>query len=166
MPAATNSALHPRGRRVLAALAFLSVLAGSPPQAATAGEPPAAPGAPVDSLVVVVSAEASVTSVPAGHLADIYLGRVRTFPDGSRAVPGDLASGSPVRRAFYESYLDRSLAEVKAYWSKLVFTGRGRPPREVPDGEAMVEFVAENPGAIGYVDHRLVDDRVRVVQVN
>lgn len=162
---ATSAPLRRGLCRTLAALALASVLAGGPP-AATAGKIPAAPSARADSLVVVVSEQAPVTSVPAGHLADLYLGRVRTFPDGSRAVPVDLASGSPARRVFYDSFLDRSLSEVKAHWSKLVFTGRGRPPMEVPDGETMVEYVAGNPGAIGYVDHRLVDDRVRVVRVN
>lgn len=166
MSAATILPLRLRVRRALAALACMFVLAGGAPPPATSGEATAVPFARADSLVVVVSDDAPVKSVPASHLVDIYLGRIQTFPDGSRAVPVDQASSSPARRVFYESFLERSLPEVKAHWSKLVFTGRGRPPREVPDGEAMVEFVAENPAAIGYADHRLVDDRVRVLKVN
>lgn len=118
-----------------------------------------------DTVVVVVSADSPVEEIPRLHLADIYLGRTSRFPDGDPAVPIDLAPGSEAREAFYETYLGRSPAEIKAHWSKVVFTGRGRPPRDVPDAAAMKEAVAGNPRAVGYLPRRAVDGTVRVVEV-
>ena len=55
--------------------------------------------------------------------------------------------------------------EAPVDWSKIIFTGRGRPPRQVSGDAAVVELLADNPGAIGYVEGRLVDERVRVLRI-
>lgn len=129
------------------------------------GADAAPPDLRADTVVVVVSADNPLTEISRLHLADLYLGRTSRFEDGRPAVPVDQEQGSAAREAFYESYLNRSPSEIKAHWSKIIFTGRGRPPRDVPGGEEMRELVAENPRAIGYLDRALVDGSVRVVEV-
>lgn len=118
-----------------------------------------------DTVVVVVSADNPVTEIPRLHLADLYLGRTTRFPNGEPAEPIDQETTSAARADFYQRYLGRSLAEIKAHWSRLIFTGRGRPPRDVPSGEDVRRLVAENPGAIGYIERRLVDGSVRIIRV-
>jgi hypothetical protein len=54
---------------------------------------------------------------------------------------------------------------MKAHWSKIIFTGRGRPPAEAADDAAVRDIVAGDPRAIGYIDASLVDSRLRVVRV-
>ena len=116
-----------------------------------------------DDVVAVVSARSSITSLNAAQVADIFLGKTSRFPDGSRAVPIDLPEESPVRERFYAEYTGKSPAQVKAYWSKILFTGRGQPPKQVANGAEAKRLVAENPNAIGYIDSRLVDASVRVL---
>lgn len=118
-----------------------------------------------DTVVVVVSASSEVSEVSRLHLADLYLGRTARFENGDPAEPIDLAPGTATRGSFYGQYLGRTPAEIKAHWSKIIFTGRGRPPPDVPTDAAMVRLVAGNPHAIGYVEHHLVDSSVRVVRV-
>lgn len=138
--------------------------------AATMGLPaPAVPApalpAAADTVVVVVSAESPVVELPRQHLADIYLGRTSRFPDGERAAPIDLEPGAAERAEFYERFLGRNQAEIKTHWSKLIFTGRGRPPPDVENGQAVKARIADDPSAIGYIDAELVDESVRVVRV-
>jgi hypothetical protein len=52
---------------------------------------------------------------------------------------------------------------LKAYWSKMVFTGRGQPPCEAPDSAAVRRKVAENPELIGYIERSALDASVRPV---
>jgi hypothetical protein len=118
-----------------------------------------------DSVVVVVSAASTVTEISRLQLFDLYMGRSTRFPNGSPAVPIDLRSGSPGRTVFSDIYLGRSEAQMKAHWSKIVFTGRGRPPAEVASGEELRDLLARDPKAIGYLDRRLVDARLRIVSV-
>jgi ABC-type phosphate transport system substrate-binding protein len=114
-------------------------------------------------VVPVVSAKSPVTALTAAQVADIFLGKTSRFPDGPEAVPVDQPEESSLRDRFYAQFTGKSPAQVKAHWSKIIFTGRGQPPRQVANGQEAKRFVAGNPNAIGYIDNTLVDDTVRVV---
>jgi hypothetical protein len=114
-------------------------------------------------VVAVVSAKSAVRALTADQLADIFLGRVSRFPNGLLAVPIDLRDGSPERDRFYAKITGKTPAQVKAYWSKIIFTGRGQPPKSVPTDLDVKKFIADNVGAIGYIDAALLDDSVRAL---
>lgn len=57
----------------------------------------------------------------------IFTGRAKSFPDGKAAEPLNLVESVPVRADFDQKGLGRSSSQMKAYWSKLVFTGKGPP---------------------------------------
>ena len=114
-------------------------------------------------VVVVVSSKSAITALSKSQVADIFLGKVSSFPDGILAVPIDQADGSVERNEFYARVADRSPAQITAYWSKIVFTGRGEPPREVSNDIEMKNRIAANPSAIGYINAELVDGSVRVL---
>jgi ABC-type phosphate transport system substrate-binding protein len=114
-------------------------------------------------VVAVVSAKSTVTTLTRVQVTDIFLGKVSRFPNGDQAIPIDQAEGSSVRDEFYAKFFGRSAAQIKAFWSKIIFTGRGQPPRVVANSIEMKKRIAENPAAIGYIDARLLDDTVRVV---
>ena len=137
--------------RFLAGFAVLLLLA-SLPAAALAEE-----------VVAVVSAKSAVTALSANQVADIFLGRSTRFPDGTHAVPIDQNEDSPVRDRFYAQFTGKSAAQVKAHWSKIIFTGRGQPPRQASSGAELKKMIADNPQAIGYIDPKLVDSSVRVL---
>jgi ABC-type phosphate transport system substrate-binding protein len=59
--------------------------------------------------------------------------------------------------------IGRDNAQIKAIWSKILFTGRGLPPKQLPDSEAIKKAVAANPNAVGYIEKSLVDASVKVV---
>jgi ABC-type phosphate transport system substrate-binding protein len=114
-------------------------------------------------VVVVVSAKSSVAPLSKNQIVDIFLGKTSHFPDGSQAIPIDQAEGAAARDEFYTGLASKSAAQLKAYWSKIIFTGRGQPPREVANGTEVKKFIATNPAAIGYIERNLVDDSVKVV---
>jgi hypothetical protein len=116
-------------------------------------------------VVAVVSSRSAVTTLSKSQITDIFLGKTVRFPDGSPAVPIDQTEGEPVRDEFYSNFTGKSVAQVKAYWSKIIFTGRGQPPRAVANSLAMKELIIGNTAAIGYIDAKLLDDTVRMVKV-
>lgn len=113
--------------------------------------------------VVIVAAASPVTVLSADQTGDLFLGRATAFPSGAAATPIDQAEGSAVREDFYTKIANKSGAQVKAYWAKLMFTGKGQPPREAGDSAGVKSAVAANPSAVGYVDKSVVDGSVRVV---
>jgi ABC-type phosphate transport system substrate-binding protein len=114
-------------------------------------------------VVAVVSARSPVTTLTRNQVADIFLGKTARYPDGSPAVPIDQAEGAAARDEFYLGVAGKSAAQLNAHWSKIIFTGRGQPPREVANAAAVKKVLLENPAAIGYIDRSLVDAGLRVV---
>lgn len=94
---------------------------------------------------------------------DIFFGRRTHFPDGSIAVPIDQSEGLAARIEFYSKFADMSPAQVKAFWAKVIFTGRGQPPKTVATSVEAKKALAASPNAITYIDQSMVDDSLRVV---
>ncbi|NNG23577.1 phosphate ABC transporter substrate-binding protein [Telluria aromaticivorans] len=116
-------------------------------------------------LVVIVSARSPATSLSSDQVAAIFLGQAGRLPDGADVVALDQRIGSSERDQFYRQVAGKTPALLKAHWSKMVFTGRGQPPREALDGSTVRRMVAENPSMIGYVDRSALDGSVRPVLV-
>jgi len=116
-------------------------------------------------VVAVVSAKSSITSLTKDQIKDIFLGKRTEFPDGSLAIPIDEVAGSAVRDEFYARFADMSPAQVRAHWSRIIFTGRGEPPKTAATGGEAKKLLLENHNIITYMDVRLVDSSVRVLHV-
>lgn len=114
-------------------------------------------------LVVIVNANNPITALTREQVVDIYMGRRTHFPDGHAALPIDLNPDSPLRVAFYQTLVGRTVAQVNAYWARLLFTGRATPPRVLSTPEAVRDVVRANPNAIAYLDSQMVDDQVKIV---
>ena len=116
-------------------------------------------------LLVAASAHAQVAVVmnPSAapltqeQVSNIFLGRSPDFK------PVDLPESAPVRATFYKKATDRDVAQVKAVWSRLVFSGKAQPPKEVADAAAVKAAVKADPKAIGYIEKSAVDASVKVV---
>jgi len=120
-------------------------------------------GASIADVVAVVSVKSPLTALSKSQVVDIFLGKENHFPSGTRAVPVDQAEGLAIRDEFYDKVAGKTAAQIKAYWSKIIFTGRGQPPPTVSGDIEMKKRLTENAAAIGYIDRGMVDDSVRVV---
>ena len=115
------------------------------------------------AVVAVVAAKSPVITLSKSQIIDIFLGKRTRFPDGSVAVPIDQVAGVAARNEFYARCADMSPAQIKAFWSKVIFTGRGQPPKAVASSAEAKRLVAANLDAVAYIDQTLVDGSVRVV---
>lgn len=116
-----------------------------------------------ESLVVIVNPASGVERLSREEAVNIFMGRFRKLPSGILAFPIDIGSQSQERREFYQLLVRKDLAEIDAYWARLVFSGQTSPPLQAPDGPTAVQLVASNRSAIAYVSRALVDHRVKVV---
>jgi ABC-type phosphate transport system substrate-binding protein len=96
-------------------------------------------------------------------ISRLFLNKMKAFPNGTKAVPLALAEGQAATDEFNGKVLNKSAPQLTAFWSKLVFTGKGQPPKALGSDAEVVSAVAADPGAIGYVDAGSVDESVRVV---
>ena len=114
-------------------------------------------------VAVVVNPKSAAASMTADQVASIFLGKSSTLPSGATAAAADQAEGSAVREQFYSKVAGKQAAQVKAAWSRLVFSGKATPPKELGSSAEVKKFVAANPDAIGYIEKSAVDGSVKVV---
>ncbi|MEW6563290.1 MAG: hypothetical protein AB1400_08695 [Pseudomonadota bacterium] len=115
--------------------------------------------------VVIVNAHSRVDELTREQVVNIFMGRYRKLPDGTIAAPLDSSTDSPERRDFYQKLLNKSLAEINAYWARLTFSGRTQPPEVLDTPQAVAAEVGRSAHAVGYIDRRYLTHQVKVVYV-
>lgn len=114
-------------------------------------------------VAVIVHPSSGVSSLTEDDVSRLFLGKGKTFPDGSQAVPINQDEGSPARDKFNDSVCKKNSSQYKAYWSQLVFTGKGTPPKDAGKDADVKALISANPNMIGYIDASAVDASVKVV---
>jgi len=113
-------------------------------------------------VVVVVGVDSAIGKLDASQVAQLFLGTIHQLPSGGPVTPLDQYDGQ-TRNTFAKTYLNKDAPQVRAYWARMEFTGKGFPPREVSDNEAVKRSVSRDSSAIGYIDGDSVDSSVKVV---
>ena len=112
--------------------------------------------------VVVVSAESDVGSLSQSQVRQVFNGQLRRVA-GVAVKPLDLPNGSATRNAFYQQVTGKSAEQMKSYWARMIFTGRGMPPREVSSERELSLLIGSDPEFIGYLEETRVPAGLRVV---
>ena len=102
--------------------------------------------------VTVIVHPSNSAALDKSSISRIFLGKAKSFPGGGQAVPINLADGSGGSNDFNDKVLNKSASQLKAYWSKLVFTGKGTPPKTVDSDAEMIALISANPNMIGFVE--------------
>jgi len=115
---------------------------------------------------VMVIANPSVKSadVSKGDLKDVFTGAASSFKDGSHVTPVLLKSGA-VHDEFLSMYVGKNDTAFRAGWRSLVFSGQATMPKSLESEAAVVEYVAHNAGAVGYISKATPHEGVKVLAV-
>ena len=114
--------------------------------------------------VAVIVNPANANTLSDSDISRAFLGKLKTYADGQSIKAVNSQTQSPARAEFEKLVLKKSAAQVKAYWSKRLFTGKGKPLKELGSDADVLSFVASTPNAIGYVDAASVDSTVKVLK--
>ncbi|MEJ5999021.1 hypothetical protein [Paucibacter soli] len=114
-------------------------------------------------VAVIVNPKSPTASMTADQVASIFLGKSNTLPSGAAAAAVDQPESAAVREQFYTKVTGKQAAQVKAAWSRLVFSGKATPPKELASSAEVKKFVAGNADAIGYIEKSAVDGSVKSV---
>ena len=112
--------------------------------------------------VAVVGASSPIGPASGPDVVKVFLGKKKDLA-GVSVVPVDQSEGTPARGDFYSTIVKKSEAQLKSYWSRLIFTGKGQAPQVVGGDSDVKGMVSTNPNRIGYIDEGSVDGSVKVV---
>jgi ABC-type phosphate transport system substrate-binding protein len=100
---------------------------------------------------VIVNKGNTTNTINKKELKRIYLKRVINWNDGTKIRPINLPMKSETREKFCKEIHGKTTSAMKAYWQRQIFSGKGVPPPEKKSDAAVIEYVKNNPSAIGYI---------------
>ncbi len=100
---------------------------------------------------LVVHSSNPASEMTRTQVGKIFMRTVREWEDGRQVEPVDQSVTSPVRKAFTEDVLHQSILAIRNHWRKVIFSGEALPPPVRGSESEVLDFVAQNAGAIAYV---------------
>lgn len=113
-------------------------------------------------LAIVIPKGENVRAISKPELALIFWRKKLYWGSGKRIQPVNLGPENSLRRRFSQQVMESLPEDQLEYWNALYFHGTS-PPYVVRSQEAMLRYIAETPGAIGYVNACVLDGRVKAV---
>ena len=116
-----------------------------------------------EKIVVVTNLNNDVQVLDKKEIIDLFMGKYSAFPNGRQATPIDIELNDELKGQFYKSLVGVPLARVNAYWSRLKFSGRVKPPAIEQTIEDVKQRLEDDESALAYVYESYVTDKMKVV---
>ncbi len=113
--------------------------------------------------VIITNKATGVDSLSKGEVKALFLKKKKTFPNGEKVIVGDQNEKSDIRKEFSKEVLGKSTKKLKRYWTKRIFSGKGKPPKVIGNDIAMKKWVSSTPNSLGYIDKKSIDSTIKVV---
>lgn len=108
---------------------------------------------------VIGNKNIAAEKLDAGTAKAVFLGKKVSWDSGGRVVLAVLKAG-PVADEFLGKSVEMNASAFSNHWRRLAMTGGGTAPKFFEKEEELRKFVAETPGAIGFVDSANADASV------
>ena len=115
-------------------------------------------------VLVIANPGVRASEISKNDLRDVFTGAATSLPGGIGVVPILLKAGT-AHEEFLKAYIGKNDATYRAGWRSLVFSGQASMPKSLDSDAAVVEFVAHNTGAIGYIGASSPHEGVKVLTV-
>lgn len=115
-------------------------------------------------LAVVVGKDSPLDKLDEREVADIFLAKITRLADGSRVNPVELRD-SAYKALFYREISGKTLPQINSYWTTLIFTGKGKPPRNIDEEKRLLELLNSDPHAISYIPVGQIRESLKVLYV-
>ena len=115
--------------------------------------------------LVIITAKDNSVDIALDDINRIFLGKTNTYPDGKEAIPLNISPADPHYANFARTVLKKSPSQLRAYWAKRVFTGKGKPPKIISNTEELLELIGEDQRYISYIGSQGAGDDVRWIIV-
>ena len=113
-------------------------------------------------LLIITAPESAPNVLSARKLRRIYQRKVLIGPLGIDWFPVNLPVDHPLRQSVSQRLFKQRPEDMVAYWKQKYFHGI-LPPYVLQSQEAVIRYVSQLPGAIGYILPCKRDDRIKVI---
>ncbi|MBL4866238.1 MAG: hypothetical protein JKY67_07680 [Pseudomonadales bacterium] len=119
-------------------------------------------GTALAEVMVVVHAKSEITAIDKKTLKKLFLGKTKKI-SGVVVTPINLPNDHALKIEFDQKALKKDPSRMTAYWSNMIFTGKGAPLDQVEDEAEMLRVLAKNRTSIGYMSAGAISEKVKVL---
>jgi len=112
---------------------------------------------------VVAIVNKANTSADKKMVGKLYSLEAKAWPNGSRAILYEISVESE-REEFSMSYTGKSADTLETNLAKAVFVGRSKPHKVFSSDASIIDEVAKEKDAVGYVNESSLNNTVRAVR--
>ena len=114
-------------------------------------------------IVVIGHPQLAVDKLDVLQVKRLFLGKSHVLESGRQVELVDHPEGSAIRDKFYTQVTAKNAAQLRAYWAKRVFSGKGIPPAVLAGDADVLQWVAKTEGGLGYVEADNVTGTVKIL---
>jgi ABC-type phosphate transport system substrate-binding protein len=105
-------------------------------------------------IAVIVNKENTVDKLTSGEVKLYWLRKIKKrWPDLNKNIkPADRKTKNADQDAFYSKILGMSASDVETYFNQKQYESGEKPQDKFASDAAMIDFVGEEAGAIGFVN--------------
>jgi len=121
-----------------------------------------------DDIIVICNESVTESSLDAGDLERIYLGKKSKWNDNKKirlTVLRGKAETKEIHESFLKQYVNKTMSQFGHYWASLSFTGKGIPPKPFETESDLIKYVSETEGAIGYVRSSTQPENIKTIKI-
>lgn len=104
----------------------------------------------VEKVSVGVNASQSVMQLTEDQVKDLFMGKKIVLPGNATRVVLFDCPDKEIREAFYQRVAKKTDIQMRAYWTRMQFTGEGIPPKKPANTQELREKLGTTEGAVGY----------------
>jgi len=114
-------------------------------------------------ISIIANKAAPIDSIGQKAAKKLWLGKSHKIPGIGKVKVLDQSGNSDIKEAFYDKLAHKSKDQLKAYWAKIIFTGKAVPPKALSSDKKVLDIVSKNKNTLGYIDSKSVTDDVKVL---
>ncbi len=120
-------------------------------------------GTALAEIAIIANPASGASELNTKTAKKLFLGKTKSVPGMDSVTLVSQTEASSTTAEFTQKVTKKTLSQYKSYWSRMIFSGKAVPPRELANDAEVKAFVAKHADAIGYVDASAVDDSVKVL---
>lgn len=116
-------------------------------------------------IAVIVNKDNPVNELSASEVKLYWLRKIKKrWPEINKNIkPADRKNKCPEQETFYHKVLGMSAIDVETYFIQKQYDNAEKPQDKFNNDADIIEFVASEPGAIGFINKNSVNSSVKVV---
>ena len=103
----------------------------------------------IAEIIIVANSGVQESVVSAYDLKQIFLRKKKNLAGGVVTIA--VQKKTDIHAEFLRKFIKKTPSQFKRYYKKMIFSGKGKSPLVLQDDAAMLSWVAQTPGAMGYV---------------